>query len=82
MGIVTGLAAVKPDPAAAARNPILDAALEVAVALSKLLGFRRDCTSAVSVHEQAEATSPYWSSPRRAWPEQPMRSRGLWSWRG
>ncbi|MDQ6617932.1 MAG: hypothetical protein M3083_25105 [Actinomycetota bacterium] len=57
MGIVTGLAAVEPDPAAADRDPILDAALEAAAALAKLLGFRRDCTTAESVGEQADAVA-------------------------
>lgn len=57
MGIVTGLAAVEPDPAAADRDPILDAALEAAAALAKLLGFRRDCVTAASVGEQDEATA-------------------------
>ena len=56
MGIVTGLAAVEPDPAAPDRDVILDTALEAATALAKLLGFRRDCVTAATAADQAEAT--------------------------
>ena len=57
MGIVTGLAAVEPDPAAPDRDALLDAALDAATALAQLLGFRRACFTATTGAEQAEATA-------------------------
>jgi hypothetical protein len=51
------LAAVEPDPAAPDRDVILDAALGVATALAQLLGFRRDCVTAATAAEQAQATA-------------------------
>lgn len=53
MDIVTGLAAVEPDPAA----PERDALLDTATALAQLLGFRRACFTATTGAEQAEATA-------------------------
>jgi len=53
MGIVTGLAMVEPDPRAPERDAALDAALEAATGLAKLLGFRRDCTTAATPAEEA-----------------------------
>ena len=57
MGIVTGLAAVEPDPAAPDRDALLDAALDAATALAQLLGFRRACITATTAADQAEATA-------------------------
>jgi hypothetical protein len=57
MGIVTGLAAIEPDPRAPARDAILDAALRAAAGLVKLLGFRRDCVTATTHADQAQATA-------------------------
>jgi len=57
MGIVTGLAAVEPDPAAPDRDALLDAALVAATALAQLLGFRRACFTATTAADQAEATA-------------------------
>ncbi len=57
MGIVTGLAAVEPDPAAPDCDALLDAALDAATALAQLLGFRRACFTATTGVEQAEATA-------------------------
>jgi hypothetical protein len=57
MGIITGLAAIEPDPRAPARDAVLDAALRAAAGLVKLLGFRRDCVTAASDAEQAQATA-------------------------
>ena len=57
MGVVTGLAAVEPDRAAADRDAVLDAALDAATALAQLLGFRGDCVTAATAAEQAEATA-------------------------
>ncbi len=57
MGIVTGLAAVEPDPAAPDRDALLDAALVAATALAQLLGFRRACYTATTAADQAEATA-------------------------
>ncbi len=54
MGIVTGLAAVEPDPAAPDRDAILDTALEVAMALAKLLGFRHDCVTAATAADHGD----------------------------
>jgi hypothetical protein len=56
MGIVTGLAAIEPDPRAPARDAVLDAALRAAAGLVKLLGFRRDCVTATTSVDQAQAT--------------------------
>jgi len=55
MGIVTGLAAIEPDPRAPARDAILDAALRAAAGLVKLLGFRRDCVTATTHADQVPA---------------------------
>jgi len=57
MGIVTGLAAIEPDPRAPVRDAILDAALRAAAGLVKLLGFRRDCVTATTHADQAQATA-------------------------
>ncbi len=57
MGIVAGLAAVEPDPAAPDRDALLDAALDAATALAKLLGFRGDCVTATTAADQTEAMS-------------------------
>ena len=56
MGIVTGLGAIEPDPAAPDRDAILDTALAAATALAQLLGFRHDCVTAATAADQAEAT--------------------------
>ena len=53
MGVVTGLAATEPDPAAPQRDVILDAALRAATGLAKLLGFRSDCVTATTAADQA-----------------------------
>jgi len=50
MTIVTGLAAIEPDPRAPSRDVILDAALQ------QLLSFRHACTTATSPAEQKRAT--------------------------
>lgn len=55
MGIVTGLAMVEPDPRAPDRDAALGAALQAATGLAKLLGFRRDCVTAATPADEAEA---------------------------
>jgi hypothetical protein len=59
MGIVTGLAAVEPDPAAPDRDALLDAAQcpRQAPRLAQLLSFRRACFTATTGAEQAEGTA-------------------------
>lgn len=57
MGIITGLAAIEPDPRAPNNDLLLDAALQAATALQQLLQFRRDCVSATSGAEQQVATA-------------------------
>ncbi len=54
--IVTGLAAIEPDPRAPSRDVILDAALQAATGLQQLLSFRHACTTATSPAEQQRAT--------------------------
>jgi hypothetical protein len=49
MGIVTGLAAIEPDPRAPDHDAALDAALRAAAGLVKLLGFRGDCVTAIRI---------------------------------
>src|SRR5580704_7163313 len=56
MTIVTGLAAIEPDPRARSRDVILDAALQAATGLRQLLSFRYACTTATSPAEQKRAT--------------------------
>jgi len=56
MGIITGLAAIEPDPRAAENDLLLDAALQAATGLAQLLRFRRDCTSASSADERQAAS--------------------------
>ena len=45
MGVVTGLAALEPDPHAPGADMLLDAALQAATGLQQLLAFRHDCTT-------------------------------------
>jgi hypothetical protein len=54
--IVTGLAAIEPDPRVPGRDVILDAALQAATGQQQLLSFRRACTTATSPAEQQRAT--------------------------
>ena len=56
MTIVTGLAAIEPDPRAPSRDVILDAALQAATGLQQLLSFRHACTTATSPAGQQRAT--------------------------
>ena len=56
MTIVTGLAAIEPDPRAPGRDVILDAALQAATGLQQLLSFRHACATATSPAEQQRAT--------------------------
>lgn len=55
MGIVTALAGIEPDPAAPDRDAALDAAFRAATGLAKLLGFRRDCVTATTAADHAQA---------------------------
>ena len=48
MGVVTGLAALEPDPRAPGADVLLDAALQAATGLQQLLAFRHDCTTATT----------------------------------
>ena len=57
MGVVTGLAALEPDPRAPGADVLLDAALHAATGLQQLLAFRHDCTTVTTPAEQAAATS-------------------------
>ena len=53
MGVVTGLAALEPDPRAPGADVLLDAALQAATGLQQLLAFRHDCTTVTTPAEQA-----------------------------
>ncbi len=57
MGVVTGLAALEPDPRAPGADVLLDAALQAATGLQQLLAFRHDCTTVTTPAEQAAATA-------------------------
>ena len=57
MGVVTGLAALEPDPRAPGADLLLDAALQAATGLQQLLAFRHDCTTVTTPAEQAAATA-------------------------
>ncbi len=57
VGIVTGLAAVEPDPAAPDQDLVLDIAVDAATALAGLLRFRSACVTATTGVEQAHATA-------------------------
>jgi hypothetical protein len=58
MGLVTGLAALEPDPRAPSADVLLDAALQAATGLQQLLAFRHDCTTVTTTAaEQAAATA-------------------------
>ena len=57
MGVVTGLAALEPDPRAPGAGVLLDAALQAAAGLQQLLAFRHDCTTVTTPAEQAAATA-------------------------
>ena len=56
MGVVTGLAALEPDPRAPGADVLLDAALQAATGPQQLLAFRHDCAT-VTPAEQAAATA-------------------------
>lgn len=56
MAIVSGLAAIEPDPRAGENDALLDAALQAASGLAQLLRFRRDCATATSPAERDAAT--------------------------
>jgi hypothetical protein len=57
MAIITGLAAIEPDPRAPKNDVLLDAALQAATGLQQLLQFRRDCTTATSAAQREAATA-------------------------
>ena len=57
MGVVTGLAALEPDPRAPGADVLLDAALQAATGLQQLLAFRHACTTVTTPAEQASATA-------------------------
>jgi len=57
MGVVTGLAALEPDPRAPGADVLLDAARQAAAALQQLMAFRHDCTTVTTPVEQAAATA-------------------------
>jgi hypothetical protein len=57
IAIVTGLAAVEPDPRAPDNDVLLDAALQAAIALAQLLRFRGACATAKSPAEREAATA-------------------------
>ena len=57
MGIITGLAAIEPDPRAPRNDLLLDAALQAATGLQQLLQFRGDCVTATSAAPQDAATA-------------------------
>jgi len=63
MAIVTGLAAVEPDPRAPDNDVLLDAALQAATGLAQLLRFRGACARAHSAAER-EARPHVWETPR------------------
>ncbi len=55
MAIITGLAAIEPDPRAPENHLLLDAALQAATGLQQLLQFRGDCVSARTAADQKAA---------------------------
>ena len=57
MGIITGLAAVEPDPRAGTNDMLLDTALRAATGLQLLLQFRRDLVTAKTSAEREAATT-------------------------
>jgi hypothetical protein len=57
MAIITGLAAIEPDPRAPKNDVLLDAALQAATGLQQLLQFRRDCTTATTAAQREAATA-------------------------
>ena len=57
MGVVTGLAALEPDPRAPGADVLLDAVRQAAAGLQQLLAFRHDCTTVTTPAEQAAATA-------------------------
>ena len=57
MAIVTGLAAIEPDPRAGDNDVLLDAALQAATGLAQLLRFRGDYVTAASPAGQEAATA-------------------------
>ena len=57
MGVVTGLAALEPDPRAPGADVLLDAALQAATGLQQLLAFRHDCATVTTPAERAAATA-------------------------
>jgi hypothetical protein len=64
-GIVTGLAAIEPDPRAPDTDVLLDAALMAATGLQQLLAFRHACTTATTAAEQQTAMNTLTSAVGR-----------------
>src|SRR6516225_1071625 len=57
MGVVTGLAALQPDPRAPGADVLPDAAPQAATGLQRLLAFRHDCATVTTPAERAAATA-------------------------
>src|SRR5258708_31632278 len=57
MGVVTGLAALEPDPRAPGAGVLLDVALQAATGLQQLLAFRHDCTTVTTPAVPGAATA-------------------------
>jgi len=79
MGVVTGLAALEPDPRAPGADVLLDAALQAATGLQQLLAFRHDCTT-VTTRRSRPPPPPGSPAPRPNSARPPKPSAGSSSW--
>ena len=78
--MVTGLAALEPDPRAPGTDMLLDAALQVATGLQQLLAFRHDCTTATTRRSRPppppDSPAPL---PNSARPPKPCMGSSSWA---
>jgi len=72
MGVVTGLAALEPDPRAPGADVILDAARQAATGLQQLLAFRHDCTTVTTRQSRPPPL------PNSARPPKPCTGSSSW----
>jgi hypothetical protein len=79
MGVVTGLAALEPDPRAPGADVLLDAARQGATGPQQLLAFRYDCTT-VTTRQSRPPPPPDSPPPLPNSARPPKPSTGSSSW--
>jgi hypothetical protein len=75
--LVTGLAALEPDPRAPGADVPLDAALQAATGLQQLLALRHDCATVATRRSRPPPDSPA-PLPNSARPPKPCTGSSSW----